>query len=205
MKKKDAINKFKESYNVPIDIDEQYKKVASQMTFAKPKTNNNTIENNKKTFSRRFVYITMPIAIVLAFLISTLSTYAIMKNKNDGNNYPNYVIEAQEELQKECDEFSFEPLISYNYQGLSTIFVLFYVGIKNGKNIYFFQCYTSSTKPLDVDITFAKEDAAPITIENVTSTTFVNINETYPEFSLYDYAYTIYVNNNLYASGKLIK
>ncbi len=205
MKKKDAINKFKESYNVPINIDEQYKKVASQMTFAKPKTNNNTIENNKKTFSRRFVYITMPIAIVLAFLISTLSTYAIMKNKNDFKSNQEYLNIAKEELTTQCDEFSFDPLISYNYQSLSTIFILFYTGMKNGTNIYFFQYYNSSDEKYEIDITFTKEDATSITIENVTSTTFININETYPEFSLYDYEYTIYVNNNLYASGKLIK
>lgn len=205
MKKKDAINKFKESYNVPINIDEQYKKVASQMTFAKPKTNNNAIENNKKTFSGRFVYITMPIAIVLAFLISTLSTYAIMKNKNDFTSNQEYLNIAKEELTTQCDEFFLSPLINYNYQSLSTIFILFYVGVKNGRNIYFLQYYNSSDEKYEIDITFSKEDSTPITIENITDTSFININENYPEFSLYDYAYTIYVNNNLYASGKLIK
>lgn len=205
MKKKDAINKFKESYNVPINIDEQYKKVASQMTFAKPKTNSTPTEPNKKTFSRRFVYITMSLAIVFVFLISTLSTYAIMKNKNDFKSNQEYLNIAKEELNNQCDEYSFEPLISYNYQNLSTVFILFYVGVKNGKNLYFVQYYNSSDDLFEIDITFTKEDSTPITIENVTSTTFININETYPEFSIYDYEYTIYVNNNLYASGKLVK
>lgn len=205
MKKKDAINKFKESYNVPINIDEQYKKVASQMTFAKPKTNNNPIETTKKTFSRKFVYITMPIAIVFVFLVSTLSTYAIMKNKNDFKNNQEYLNIASENLNEECDSYISYPLININIMDSAITLIAFYKGIKNEKNLYFVQYYNSSDDLFEIDITFTKEDSTPITIENVTSTTFININETYSKFSIYDYEYTIYVNNNLYASGKLVK